>query len=337
MAKRKISAPKRKIAVDERVSPNDNLTDIFRDMLTAEQRGTDKFLDIVTWNIKWFNVKNPDRIARIARIMAEINADIFVLQEIEEGAMEPIAQSLRSVGAGYYKTFYGSNGGDQRVTLMYDQQFARTTTNPANLFEDEKLTLPGTRKLVFPRFPVQAKFSVYATEKTGKQDEKLDPFDFELAGIHLKSQRTDRQGDDGTTQRAMAASRLANWMTDEVDDEDVIVAGDWNAAASKQEFKPIRDLEATGKAHFESFNPSGEASHFFKNGRSSRLDYIVISAAAKAAADSKTSSVLTWDAISKAQTKNEKRNALNWIIDEVSDHLPVVARFYFFDTDAPPN
>jgi hypothetical protein len=84
---------------DAPVAENDRISEIFEDMLRPEQRGSDRFLDIVTWNIKWFNASNPDRIARIARIMGEINADLFILQEIEAGAMDPVVQILNGIGA----------------------------------------------------------------------------------------------------------------------------------------------------------------------------------------------------------------------------------------------
>lgn len=318
---------------DAPVAENDRITSIFRDMLTPAQRGTDRFLDVVTWNIKWFNVQNPERVAHIARIMGEINGDVFILQEIEQGSMEPVVAALNAVGAGNYKTFYGSNGGDQRVTFVYDQATVRATSNPVNLFADDRPLVPGTRKDVFPRFPVQMKVSVYATRAAERQGRILAPFDFELVGVHLKSQRQDRQGDDGTLQRRLAAEMLTGWMKVDADDQDVIVAGDWNAAADRPEFASVRELERTGAAHFASFNPADEASHFFKSGRSSRLDYIVLSAGSRRAAANDRSEVLLWRDIKEAATAVERRDALARIYDEVSDHLPVVARFYFFDED----
>src|SRR5215510_10156716 len=133
MATRRHAPPRREV----RPAENDRISTFFRDMVPNALEGTDRFLDIVTWNIKFFNLQDPARITTITRIMAEINADVFVLQEIEDGAMDPIAANLRSIGAGFYKTFYGTMGGDQRVVLMYDTEFVRASANPEELFTDD--------------------------------------------------------------------------------------------------------------------------------------------------------------------------------------------------------
>lgn len=301
---------------------NDGISSIFRDMVPDSLQGTDQFLDIITWNIKWFNLQDESRIRIISGVLSELNADIFIFQEIEHGAMEPVAENLRNVGAGFYKTFYGTTGGDQRVVLMYDTQTVRATINPEELFVDDP-TVSGSRKKVFPRRPIHSTITV---RNAGE-----DPFDFHLAGVHLKSQRRDRQGDDGTAQRTEAARFLAEWLTNETEDEDIIVAGDWNARANEPEFRPIRELEEEGSAKFESFNPDNEASHFFKNGRSSRLDYIVVSASAAEASSAPQSKVIEWNAL--LDERRDIRSVLDEIVDPVSDHLPVVARFYFHDVD----
>jgi endonuclease/exonuclease/phosphatase family metal-dependent hydrolase len=321
---------------DAPVAEGDRISVLFEDMLTPEQRGSDRFLDIVTWNIKWFNVQNSDRVARVSRIMAEINADVFILQEIEPQSMEPVAQALNGIGAGNYKTFYGATGGDQRVTFVYDQSMVRAATNPVNMFQDNEPVIQGTRKKVFPRLPIQMKLTAFATDRDASASTRPDgriisPFDFELAGVHLKSQRRDEAGDDGTLQRQIAAEMLANWVKVDADDQDVIIAGDWNAAAERAEFKSIRALEDQGKLAFRSFNPDDEASYMFANGRSSRLDYIVLSASALDVAVDKQSKVLRWKQLADDIEDGRARDQLRWIIDEVSDHLPVIARFYFVD------
>ncbi|WP_150286315.1 endonuclease/exonuclease/phosphatase family protein [Rhabdaerophilum calidifontis] len=324
MAKKTRKTPKKPL-VDVVAVENDNLGKIvFNDFLTPEQRGSDKFLDLVTWNIKWFNVKDPKRVDLIAQIMAEINADVFVLQEIEDQSMEPVIRKLFEYGAGSYKSYYGSLGGDQRVTLLYDTAFVRATSNPTELFSPD-LVIPGTRKRVFPRLPVQVGLTVLAREPSGE----LSPFDFELVGLHLKSQRPDASGDDGTAQREEAARKLAEWIEGDATDSDLIMAGDWNTLAERPEFAPIRALEEKGEVAFESYNPKNEASHLFKNGKKSRLDYIMLSAgASKATSAAHTKAeVLQWTKL------DGSRKALEWIVDNVSDHLPVIGRFYFFDED----
>lgn len=118
-------------------------------------------------------------------------------------------------------------------------------------------------------------------------------------------------------------------MTSDAADEDVIIAGDWNAISSKPEFKVIRDLEASGAVKFESFASKNEASHFYKNGKGTRLDYIVISASAARASVEGLSRVIPWSEYLKTG-----KSALATIVDQISDHMPVLARFYFSDSDS---
>ena len=310
---------------DEAPAEGDNLSALFKDMVPDSLQGTDKYLDVITWNIKWFNARDETRTRLIASILSELNADVFVFQEIEQGSMEPVAAALRSVGAGHYKTFYGTTGGDQRVTLMYDTRTVRASTNPEELFTDDP-RVSGTSKHVFPRRPVHSMLTV-RDDTSGSSE----PFDFHLVGLHLKSQRPDKRGDDGTAQRREAARFLADWLRDDTQDEDIIVLGDFNAGASQPEFEPFRKLEQKGTAKFGAFNPKGEASHYFKSGKSSRLDYIMISTEAADAAHTKRSKVIRWNAL--LDKRADLRDTLEQIIDRASDHLPVVGRFYFHDQD----
>jgi hypothetical protein len=82
-------------------------------------KGTDKFLDIVSWNIRWFDHQDDRRIEAIESVLSQINADIFVLVEIaQDGALDEVVKRLSHRKAGFYSTHYGTTGGQQRVVLM---------------------------------------------------------------------------------------------------------------------------------------------------------------------------------------------------------------------------
>ncbi|NKB17082.1 MAG: hypothetical protein HC770_01455 [Pseudanabaena sp. CRU_2_10] len=72
--------------------PNDRISKILRSQVPKNLRGSDRFLDIITWNIRFFNQRDRKRVRTIRNLMEELNADIFVLQEIEEGALDGIAE-----------------------------------------------------------------------------------------------------------------------------------------------------------------------------------------------------------------------------------------------------
>jgi endonuclease/exonuclease/phosphatase family metal-dependent hydrolase len=318
MAKRKRRQSKKTTPIS-----NDNLSRYLRDFIPEALEGDDRFLDIITWNIKFFNNRDPKRVDNIKTIMQELNADIFVLQEIEESSLDVVAELLNRSGAGLYKTVYGTTGGDQRVALLYDMDWVKASTAPNELFATENLTVTvndGSSKEVFPRLPLHSVFVAHREEQ---------PFDFHLVGVHLKSQRG-----GGSEQRTEAAKRLAQWMTTEVTDEDIIIAGDWNAPPDRPEWELFRALEAQEKVKFLGLNAvdnKTEASHLSVSGRRSRLDLIVVSEAADPALLSSKAEVINWNALLESQNSP---SITKEVIDKISDHLPVLTRFYFEDMDS---
>ena len=71
---------------------NDNISRNIEDKVPDHLQGNDKFVDIINWNIKFFSARNRSQSENVKRIMQELNADIFVLQEIEKGSLEPVAE-----------------------------------------------------------------------------------------------------------------------------------------------------------------------------------------------------------------------------------------------------
>lgn len=324
------------------VATNDRISTFLGDFVPNALQGTDSFIDIITWNIRFFNGRDQDRVDAIASIMQELNADIFVLQEIEQDSLDEVAEILNDAGAGLYRVVYGTTGGDQRVAFMYDTEWVRASTNIRELFPDNPTVEVNTdrgirRNPVFPRLPLYGRFVVRATTRT-RQGEQQNPFDFDLVGVHLKSQRG-----GGQEQRAEAARLLANWIMTESSDEDVIIAGDWNAPADRPEWQPIRDLEAQVILNFQGFNNNNEGTYLRVGGERSRLDFIAVTdAISDATAQRNTSNandgvgesiVINWNVLSRNQQGQQARETLNQLIDIVSDHLPVLTRFYFTDRD----
>ncbi len=230
---------------------------------------------------------------------------------------------LTTSGAGLYKTAYGTTGGDQRVAFIYDMEWVKASTDIEELFatEDLMVQVGDAEKVVFPRLPLSATFTAY------KEDE---PFDFNLVGVHLKSQR------GGGQEQRSAANRLANWIQDEATDEDVIIAGDWNAPPERPEWETLREMEAEGEIKFISFNKSGETaepSYLSVGNRRSRLDLIVVSSSVPEADVHQTAKVVNWNVLLEKGSSAQTKETLESLIENISDHLPVLARFYFSDTD----
>ncbi len=297
------------------VSDNDHISMKLNDFIDDSLSGTDRFIDIVNWNIRFFNDQDSSRVRLITNILNEINADIFVLQEIDDRALNDVANSLNNAGAGFYKTAYGTTGGEQRIAFMYDTEWVRTKQNFSELFDNEDPFVPGTRKKIFPRLPLMNWFNARSTDGN---------LDFFLAGVHLKAYMGER--DPGTEQRQLSAARLARWVQDVDDDRDIIICGDWNKEPTAPEWKPIRDMEKQGHVRFHAWNHKNEGSHFYRS-KTSRIDLVMVTDSVEKEAVSKEAKVLPWKGVFDSASLRKE------LVSRISDHMPVVSRFYFRDSD----
>lgn len=320
------SPPRKPTSRGYKPPANDNITRAFDllGLIPASLRGTEEFLDVVTWNLRWFHQKEPERVERVAEILAALNADVMVFQEIAEGSLEPVAQYLEQRGAGYYSVAYGTTGGQQRVGFLWDLEWMRSKDDTRELFSKGEITTGG--KDAFPRLPFWGYF-------TGLQQSGSKPaFDFQLVGVHLKSQMG-----GGSSQRKAAAGALAKWFTSDAKrvDSDVLVLGDFNKEPDSPDWAPLHQLEREKKAYFQKINDQSDFSHLYytnKQNIGSRLDLVLMSSSAKLmkTADPK---VVKWASLdtflSQQPSATEIKKYLADIRATVSDHMPVVTRFYF--------
>ena len=193
--------------------------------------------------------------------------------------------------------------------------------------------LTSDGKDAFPRLPLYAYF-------TGKTRES-DPFDFQLLGVHLKSQRESNPahgegGVAGVAQRRLAAQKLADWLTLEAPkcDSDAVIVGDWNAPPTDKVWEPLTRL-GEKRIAFRGLNKSNEISYLMYRNRQdvgSRLD---LSAATVAAHKEMASdpAVVHWkpfdDLINSTASAADIKAYVNDIRTNISDHMPVLTRFYW--------
>lgn len=305
-------------------------------------RGSDRFLDIVSWNIRWFDSQDPRRIQAIRQILGQINADILVLTEIaEDGALEEVVEGLAADKVGYYSTHYGTTGGQQRVVLMWDRDWVRTKSEPEELYRNDPVVIAenGRKAEVFPRRPLWGHFEALPAE-----DDAGEGFTFELLGVHLKSQMAPMgfSGRGGVPQRTEAAKRLAKWLDTPKEhfDEDVLIVGDFNAVPDSDEWKALADLEQDGKIDFKSINVTmddrDQVTHLARLNKSgfggTRLDMQIITSTEEAQSLAREkAAVIRWsfeDQLGDLD-KAERDLLLKALKMNFSDHLPVVSRFYF--------
>lgn len=307
---------------------NDNLTRAFTDVgaIPDEFKSSDEFLDVITWNIRFFHDKDAARVERITEILATLNADLMVFQEILGGSMEAVANGLVARGAGHYTTAYGTTGGQQRVAMMWDVDWVRAKDDVREIFERGQYVSP-TGKDAFPRLPLWGAFTSVPAPGLDSQ-----PFDLQILGLHLKSQRG-----GGEDQRRIAADALALWLRKDAVhvDADVVMLGDWNQPPDAAAWQAFRDLEDDDLALFQSINNSEDISHLYYKNKSelgSRLDLASISiAASKQMKD--PPKIIRWtsldDLLASQPNAAEIKEFIKQVSDNVSDHMPVVMRFYF--------
>ena len=72
---------------------------------------------------------------------------------------------------------------------------------------------------------------------------------------------------------------------------------------------------------------------FFNDRDRSRLDLIVVSSSVPEADIQQTASVVNWNVLLEKGSSAQTKATLESLIENISDHLPVLARFYFSDTD----
>jgi exonuclease III len=312
------------------VPANDNITKLIGKVL-PQYHDTDDYIDIVQWNLRWFNSKEPKRVDAIYKVLAQLNSDIFVFQEVADGSVDGLAERLTKAGLGTYEAYYGSTGGQQRVAFMYDTEWVRRKDEVAELFGRDAVTTPRGKD-VFPRLPLWGYFYCRSTRSN------MRGFDFQLVGLHLKSQ-LDRGGlGEDELQRTLACGSLMNWLEKDADalDSDALLVGDWNEGPEAKAWASARLLEKRKRVKFSSINDASDFSHLYYRNRNdvgSRLDLRLATSelASQLNKANTTDSAINWVTLdqllgSTAQAK-EVKALIKRIKDEVTDHLPVLTRF----------
>ncbi|MBI4607913.1 MAG: hypothetical protein HY726_02750 [Candidatus Rokubacteria bacterium] len=111
--------------------------------------------------------------------------------------------------------------------------------------------------------------------------------------------------------------------------------GDWNEPPDAPAWRSFHDLEGAGRARFRSINTKSAISHlYFKNKQriGSRLDLVALSIAAvdELAGDP---AVVRWRSLGALLDTQPKaaqiKRYIKEVSEEISDHMPVVTRFFF--------
>lgn len=325
-------------------SANDHIARAFENYVPKKYQGTDKYLDVVQWNIEWFGAsksagKDKKRRAVVLNLLKMLNADLFIFQEVagpsrdgrKAGSLDEIADTLSNDGAGNYTVDYTQAGGEQRVAMMWDRDFVRAKTEVAELFAKGTYQQTGQKDPFAERTPLYGYFTT-ATES----DPAVGKFDFQAIGVHLKAMA------DGAPQRQRSAEVLSDYLhklSAEVD-ADVLIMGDFNAPPTDACWKPFHKLEKNETAAFTSINDPSEYSYLWLRNQGSqfvsRIDLGVVTTSSMEQVVGNTAmKVVQWqpleETIARAGSITDRavRDIMAEIKENISDHLPTVTRFYF--------
>jgi endonuclease/exonuclease/phosphatase family metal-dependent hydrolase len=330
-----------------RPAENDHISRAFsgKDLVPEKYIGTDQYLDIVQWNLEWFGAsKSRDKDVRRSRLILDIlstlNADIFVFQEVagptrtQAGSLDAMAADLTAADQGDYRVEYTTIGGEQRVAMMWDRDFVRAKIEPHDLYGYAQHKTADGKDAFATRTPLHAYFAV--REEAVKEDERPHTFDFQLVGVHLKAMA------DGHAQRLHSAKVLSKWLTKEATriDSDALILGDWNAPPDDSCWAPLHRLEASANnLKFRDINDPSDYSYLWlanlTNKFASRIDLTAMTLSSHKNVAGVAANAVRWqpieDTIAKAgsMTAPRVRKVMKEIKEAVSDHLPVVTRFYF--------
>lgn len=306
---------------------NDNISKLLGGV-DKKFNDSDDFIDIVQWNLRWFNSQEPERVTKIIDVLSLLNSDVFVFQEIAPESLDGVARELTEQKKGSYKVAYGTTGGQQRVAIMWDMEWVRLKDDVKELFGRGAVTTPGGKD-VFPRLPLWSYLFCKSTISNKRG------FDFQLVGLHLKSQLDKSGTGEDDLQRTLSASKLANWLQRESNhvDADTILLGDWNEAPDAKAWESIRKLEKEKLVKFKSINDKTHFSHLYYRNRNevgSLLDLRVVTSPF-ASQMNKTGGPINWltleSLLESSATAGEVKKVINQIKGEVTDHLPVLTRF----------
>jgi exonuclease III len=171
-------------------------------------------LEVVTWNLEWFGNEQrgpEDEALQLQNALVVIDKmgkpDVIVFEEITTRAhFEELANQ-----ADYH--FYLSPGADayQKIGIFY--------SNEVLLVDSSKQILVDEKHQFAQRPPVLTKFNHAAVG------------DFNVIGFHLKAhipRATTEDKQDSYDRRKLSAQLISRYIRDSLNNDQVIVLGDWN-------------------------------------------------------------------------------------------------------------
>lgn len=285
-----------------------------------EFRGAADFADIGFWNIEHFNASAPpERIEKVAGVLAHLSLDAIGLCEIQRSAMEDLVDALQGMGHAYAFKYFDVVGG-QDLAMLYDSRTTEVTISQGilNRHRDAWAATTVTGRTAFPRRPMIARVKVAPRASDGGTVPDNRAVEFIMISVHLKA-----FGDpESRARRKLAAEILREVIADirETENLPVVLGGDLNETLNTDVLSPLTD--APDLLTLTSDDADDNALSYIGSRYRSLIDHIIVS-------DDVVISPISGDDAAIIRLDRSVRD----FSDDVSDHVPLVMRIV--SRDAP--
>lgn len=291
-------------------------------------RGASDDVDVAFWNIEWFNRHYHEKINDVARIIADLNLDIWAFEETSPEATEALVEKMSSefgLEFAFAASEPDARSSKQTTTVMWNSKLLHggRLDWPADIDRLMKLRsddpeadrFEAVEGKIFNRYPGLFRFTTVHPGPSGA------PFDFNLVPLHLKARA------EGGKRRRMASKVLATavaMMAEHSDqpETDWIFGGDVNAELSTGQFDA---LKTAGFVPMSAGDERGGAITYLGRRFRSLIDTIFLSPSLARTTNADDFMIIAADREHPG------------FIDRVSDHRPVMIRLSLGATPQGPS
>ena len=297
------------------------------EVVVDSYRGSPKDIDIAFWNIEWFNRTYRRKMSDVARIVADLNLDIWAFVETSPEATEALVETMLhefDLAFDYAASEPAASSGKQTTTVMWNRRTVsgrrldwppevdkifrlRSDDRDARRFE-------AVEGKLFDRYPGLFRFEAIDV------DPGEHAFDFNLVPVHLKAKG------EGSKRRRMASNVLAAGIgvasQGDTAENDWIIGGDFNAELATGQFDALKDAGFTAMS---AQDERGGAITYLGQRHRSLIDSIFLSPGLSLGTGPNDFMIISPD------------RADPGYIERVSDHRPVMVRLSIRESPANGN
>lgn len=272
--------------------------------------GESQDLDIGFWNVEWFNKRWRDKLDPVARVVVEMNLDVWVFVESSEEATQALADHLTANYGGTWGVLASQDASSelQITTVLWNKKTVSVVRKewPAQVHrwfqvdsrQFNELGLETVHGKVFDRYPARYEIKTELPQGTVKLN---------LVPVHLKAKN------EGSVRRQMASRLIAEAIAEVAKIEQTpgewVIGGDFNATLGSGD---LDALVQSGLTALSAHDANEQQITYVKDPYKSLIDHIFVSG--NLAAEARDGFVIV---------------ALDRSIDrflDVSDHRPILMR-----------